>query len=508
MQTIPTPVREHAPTMMVAEGCQHSFAEIGPHYCSYIQVQGILASLRQATTADEQLIISYLAASTFWLHLQQRELAALEALFASAEAISPEQAMLGEKRLERCLTLSLTMLDAGQVVARAIHTTAPRIGFRVTGDLDTLPLVAQVTQSTARLQRLVWPLLMQNEDAQSSWQQIVASRVMDFAEQEQRTRSLLARLLANLSDPALPGVPLTMLMPPTLLSWAEETLRRHHPQTQEDAGRTDPLVFITAHQLFEVLFPATISALSETTRCLTEVPPQVLEATLLIRRAADLVQLWQRMIHLPQTMSAADYIAFRVQLEGGSGAESEQFRQVELLAGLRETRYRQSLEQMSLMTPRLEAQWQQSSLNDAILGLLAARGILSLADLPAQQAEHLAAIWLPTGTAHPHAEVVALCQAALHLDEQVWLWRHHHLAMVKAMIGGKPSIGAGGVQNHDLLSHDQEAQPVGGLPYLERTTSYRLFPVISLALEFLQETWQAAASAAHLKGDLDVTSAR
>jgi tryptophan 2,3-dioxygenase len=497
MQTTQTQVWQPAPAMTaVLPGCQHSFAEAGPHYCSYIQVPGILASLRQATTADEQLLISYLAASTLWLHLQQRELAALEEALALAESLAPAQALLAEKRIERCWALSLTMLDAGQIVARAIHTTAPRIGFQVAGDLDTLPLAAQVTQAAARLHRQAWPILMQEaKAAQPAWPQIVANRVMDYAEQEQRTRSLLARILANVGDAALPGIALATLMPPALLAWAEETLRRHHPETQEDAGATDPLVFVIAHQLFEVWFPATSSALAEATHCLTQEPEQVLEATLLIRRAADLVQLWQRMIHLPQSMSAADYIAFRAELRGGSGAESEQFRQVELLAGLREPRYRQSLEQMHLLTPRLETLWQQTSLNEAILHLLAARDILSLSDPPVQQAEQLAAIWWPTGIAHSHADLAALCQAALNLDEQVWLWRQHHLAMVKAMIGGKPSIGAGGVTNHDLLTCDHEAQPVGGLPYLEETTSYRLFPVIGHALEYLQENWQAVASA-------------
>ena len=498
MDTLQRPVSGPPAAMIAApSGCQHRFAQAGePHYCSYIQVSGVLASLRPATTADEHLVISYLAACTLWLHLQLRELEALEEILPSADPLSPEQALLGCKRIERCLTLAQTMGAAGQVVARVIHTAALRLGFRVTGDLDMLLLTAQVAQSTARLQRLAWPIVMQDaEAARPSWQQTVASRVMDYAEHAKQARSLLARVLAHLCDPDLPAVALETLMSPALLTWAEHTLRRHHPQTQGDAGTTDPLVFIVAHQLFEVWFPATISALSEATSCVTQEPPQVLEATLLIQRAAELVQLWQRMIHLPQTMSAADYIAFRAQLEGGSGAESEQFRQVELLAGLREPRYRQSLEQMSLLTPGLEALWHDPSLNDAILEVLAARGILSPALSQAQQAEHLAAIWLPTGIAHPHADLAALCQAALHLDEQLWLWRQHHLAMVRAMIGGKPSIGAGGVQNHDRLTHDQEAQPVGGLPYLERTTSYRLFPVLSLALEYLQENWQAVAAA-------------
>lgn len=488
MQTIPTPVREPSPAMTAALGCQHSFAGSGPHYCSYIQPQSLLANLYPAQTADEQLVISFLAACVLWWHLQHRDLAAVDQMLAAGQPFALEQTLLAQQRLERCIQLAQTMEAASTLVTRAILAQA-QIGFRVQSDIRSHPLVSDLALLTAHLQHRAQRLPGEGATA------TLRSRLREYEETSQRVRLSVLRLCAHLNDPARPVLSLDRLLPLNLLAWAEDTLRRHHPETLIDAGKTHPLVFIVAHQLFEVWFPATTSALAAASQCLIQEPPQVLAAAALIRRAADMVHLWQRMIHLPQSMSAADYIAFRAELRGGSGTESIQFREVELLAGLRHARYRQSLEQMSLMTPDLERRWHSTSLNDAILSVLVARGVFLPEMPPAHQAEQLAAIWLPTAMTNPQADVAALCQAALDLDEQFWLWRQHHIAMVKAMIGGKPSIGAGGVQNHELLMHDQEAQPVGGLPYLHQTTSYRLFPVISQALEYLQENWQAVATA-------------
>ncbi len=336
-----------------AVSCQHRFA--GPHYCRYIQAPGVVATLAQATTADEQLLISCLAACVLWWHVQQRELAALTSALTSAQPLSPAQALLCCKRVERCLTLSHTMSAASRLVARALQSALPRIGFGVDGDLETHPLAAQVAQLATRLERWAWATWMQEpQPTQPSWTQMLASRLLDYAETERQVRSHLAHLVSRFCNPSQPQVALAALLPMELLAWADQTLRRHHPQAAHDPSATDPLVFIVAHQLFEVWFPATLRALEEARACLQAEPPQLVAATLLVQRAADLAQLWQQMIHLPQTMSAADYIAFRAQLEGGSGAESEQFRAVELLAGLREPRYRQTLTQMRLLTPRLE----------------------------------------------------------------------------------------------------------------------------------------------------------
>lgn len=472
----------HAP----GAACAHSFG-VSPHYCTYVHAPEVIATLRPANTPDEQLVVSYLAACGLWWHLQERELAAVERSLDAALPLSVEQDLLARQRLDRCIMLAQTMQEASALLQRHIVAPAPYIavGFRVVGALATIQTARDQTAVTRRLHAHLRPV--------GAGSPALRSRMLDFVALAGQVRLAVLRLLASLHDLARPPVSLDTLLPEALLSWSAMTLERHHPQAVRDPDMTDPLVFIVAHQLFEVWFPATIRALEEATSYLTKVPPEPLAALPLVERAADLVRLWHRMIHLPQTMSAPDYIAFRAQLEGGSGAESEQFRQVEIRAGLRSVDYWQRLDRLQLLTPYLSALWQQPSLNEAILALLMRRGVLT-PDAPEQQAQQLAAILLPTAVAHPHADVAMLCRAALMLDEQLALWRQHHRQMVRAMIGSKPSIGIGEVVNQELVSADPQAQVVGGLPYLETTTSYQLFPLLHQALDALQENWQAVAS--------------
>jgi tryptophan 2,3-dioxygenase len=484
------PVGEHITPSVLQGGsarCQHVFADNGkPHYCSYIHAPEVVATLHPSKTTDEHLVVSYLAACVLWWHLQVRELAVVERMLDREHTLDLAQEQVVCKRLDRCIALAETMQQASALVTRYLITAAPQIAvpFRIEGTLLRHPLIQALATITTRVQAQVQPVRALPE---------VRRRVFEYVALNDHCRQVVLRLQGILHTSARPAMPLERLLPVELLAWSAQTLERHHPQTLTDPGDTDPLVFIVAHQLFEVWFPAMISALEAATGYLTQASPDVLAALPLVHRAGDLVKLWQRMIHLPQTMSAPDYIAFRAQLEGGSGAESEQFRIVELQAGLRSSAYRQSLEEMQLVTPRLEALWSKPSLNDALLYLLVNRTVITPEASEAQQAQELAAILLTTDADHPHVDLAALCRAAFYLDDQLWLWRQHHLAMVKAMIGSKPSMGVGEVVNHDLLTATQEACPVGGIPYLEYTTTSRLFPVIYAALNYLSEDWQAVA---------------
>lgn len=481
--------------------CHHRFAQAGhPHYCTYIHPE-LVSTLYPASTPDEQLLLSYLAGLVLWWRLLERELAALSRLLTASTSLALTQYQVARKRIQRCLALDEAIAEASQIIQCELVERAPvlEVTFAFDADFRQLPAYNQVLALTARLPEQATSLEVDASVAEES--ERAALRLTFTADLNAHCQyvSGMLRTLYRLvqvirQQPPAKRVPLLEAIPANrLLAAAEDTLRRHHPQVLADPDQTDPLVFVVANQLFEIWFPAVITALREATALLQPPYPRLLAATMLVQRSAALVRLWQRMIHAPQTMSAPDYIAFRAQLAGGSGAESEHFRQVEIAAGLRHPQYRQSLESLHLLTPQLEALWQQPSLNDALLELLAKRGIIT-PDAPAAcQAEQLAAIWRPTGTPQPHVDVVALCQAALDLDEQFWLWRTHHLAMVRSMIGGKPSIGMGWTVNHDLSAASPDAAPVGGLPYLEGTTRYQLFPLLHQAVEHLQEQWQEVA---------------
>src|SRR5579871_4618285 len=134
-----TPDREcntRTPPQGGSAGCQHGFAGNGrPHYCSYIQVPGVLATLYPASTPDEHVVVAYLGACTLWWHLQARELAAVKRLLDAGKPLTLSQEQVVCKRLDRCLALAETMQEASALVTRYLITAAPQIvvGFRVDG---------------------------------------------------------------------------------------------------------------------------------------------------------------------------------------------------------------------------------------------------------------------------------------------------------------------------------------------------------------------------------------
>jgi tryptophan 2,3-dioxygenase len=269
-----------------------------------------------------------------------------------------------------------------------------------------------------------------------------------------------------------------------LLSLSYQTMAAQHPQTADPQHGNDELTFIIAHQSFEVWFPAVIRSIQEAARLLNERPARVWEAEGLARRVADIFGLFGRMIHMPQTMTAADYIVFRSQLQAGSGVESYQFRSIEIAAGQRDRQYRRIVERMQLLTPDLKLLWDAPSLNSALLGMLASRGIIAESDSPEEAGRKLAKVLMPSGASNPNVDVMALAESLVRFEQNVELWRHEHIAMVTRMIGRKPGTGA---ISYGKLPHEQE-EHFDSLPYLYNTLKYgKIFPVLWDARDYLQE---------------------
>jgi tryptophan 2,3-dioxygenase len=152
------------------------------------------------------------------------------------------------------------------------------------------------------------------------------------------------------------------------------------------------------------------------------------------------------------TLAPWDLQQFRSYLGTASGSQSVQFRELELLSGLREPAYLKALE--------IEY---AGALPEALAGRLAAR---SLADAHAEAAARL-------GIATPHdwADLYVdpggrvgfylLCEALVDYDERWTRWRQEHLALVQRALGDH-ARGTGGM----------------ALTYLQRTTRYRFFPTL------------------------------
>jgi|GEM_PF-1487147 len=480
---------EKQPTL----SCQHIFNNPDTaHYCSYIQVPGLLATFYPgATTVDELLLCSGLYAYTLWWNLQESELQVLLAMAGAGQAFSPEQCYDAIKRASRCVEVDRIMLQQGVILRSELLRHRPDIHFRfASANTSQLEKFHQVSWLTRQLEQQVGsfrlasqanPDVISQERMLDSLKDLILTHRDSFNTIQ---RDFTDLLWAVHEQPAPKVVNFEEVVPATkILSFSQQTMAKHHPQTLlEPQHANDELTFIMAHQAFEVWFPSVINSIQEATRMLEDRPARIWGAEGLARRIADIFSLFGRMIHIPQTMTAADYIAFRDQLQAGSGVESYQFRAIEISAGLRDPRYQHNIEKMQLFTPDLYLLWDAPNLNSTLMEVLVERGIFEAEDSPVEIAQKLSKVLKPTEAANQNVDIMALLEALVRFEQNVELWRTDHIAMVTRMIGRKTGTGA---QTYSNLAENEE-EHFDSLPYLYNTLKYKkIFPALWDARDYL-----------------------
>jgi tryptophan 2,3-dioxygenase len=472
--------------------CTHIFKNPdSAHYCSYIQVPGLLATFyKGAETVDEIMLCSGLYAYALWWHLQENDLKALLSYAETNLPITPEQCFEAIKRANRLVETDRIMLQQGIILRSELLRHPPHITFRfASANTSQLEAFHQVAWLTRQLEQKLGGLRLEPHASEVMNNRLLNS-LKDLILTHRDSFSTIQRDFTDLiwavhEQPAPRVVSFTEVVPEEkLFSHGKATMQKHHPQTLERfLHSNDELTFITAHQTFEVWFPTVIHSIQEATGFLRMRPARIWEAEGLARRVADLFYLFGRMIHIPQTMTAADYIEFRDQLKAGSGVESYQFRAIEISAGLRDEKYTYLMQKMQLMTDDLRLLWETPSLNDAVMEVLADRGIIAQADDKAMVAHKLGAVLRPSGAPNEHVDIMALAEALVRFEQNVELWRVNHIAMVTRMIGRKIGTGA---DTYGSFA-DGENYPTDSLPYLRNTLQYqKMFPALWDARDFLQ----------------------
>ena len=465
--------------------CQHTFHDLSrAHYCDYIGVPGLLETFYAgATTLDEILLCSGLYAYTLWWNLQEKELTALNALVGTP--LGQTACYEAIKRANRCVEVGRIMLQQGIILRSELLRRKAHFNFRLSDDNPRqLGVFERVARLTRRLEQGVGNFRLSAEvdtTLQERLLDTLKDMLLTHADQAATTQRDFTELLWAIHEqPAGRVVELSEVLPEArLLSFGQETLTKQHPQAASPTASHDELTFVTAHQAFEVWFPSVIRSIQTATKLLQARPAQVWESEALARRIADIFALFGRMIHIPQTMTAADYIEFRDQLEAGSGVESYQFRAIEISAGLRDERYRRTIAHMHLLTPDLQLLWDAPSLNTAVMTLLLDRGLIQAEDGPSVVAQKLARILLPTSLTNSDVDLAALAEALVRFEQNVELWRTDHIAMVTRMIGRKSGTGA---QTYGQLAEanaEAVAARYDSLPYLYNTLKYqKIFPAL------------------------------
>ncbi|MGB8912869.1 MAG: tryptophan 2,3-dioxygenase family protein, partial [Candidatus Sulfotelmatobacter sp.] len=157
-----------------------------------------------------------------------------------------------------------------------------------------------------------------------------------------------------------------------------ELLELQNPQSSPT--HHDELLFIVVHQTYELWFKELLHDLDAVVDNLKKAgaAPQshdeVYEAARLLRRCTEITRVLVEQFTILETMLPTHFLAFRGLLEPASGFQSEQFREIEFLCGLKDEKmlryHRPTPEAYASLKRRLE----EPSLRDVLFGALEAIG--------------------------------------------------------------------------------------------------------------------------------------
>lgn len=246
-------------------------------------------------------------------------------------------------------------------------------------------------------------------------------------------------------------------------------------QLQSESKAHDELLFIVIHQAYELWFKQVLFELDSVAVALQE--DDAFEATRLLGRVHKIESLLVHQIHILETMTPRDFLSFRAALNPASGFQSVQFREVEFISGMKSPSIVQSIETTPAELARLQSRLDRPSLRQLFYELLQRKGFDVV--VPPEVDEQSDADYDQTINAlrdlyeqpEKFFNLYTLAEALVSHDQNLMLWRFHHVRVVERLIGSKMGTGRS-----------------PGVKYLESTLSKRAFPRLWAARGELDDT--------------------
>ena len=235
-------------------------------------------------------------------------------------------------------------------------------------------------------------------------------------------------------------------------------------ETLSDPASHDELLFIIIHQTYELWFKQILHELEATIKWLNE--GRTFRANHSLRAVIGIEKVLVTQIHLLETMAQIGFLEFRDKLNPASGFQSMQFRELEFLSGQKNEKILDAFKDDEFAHKRLSERIAEPGLDDAFWGLLGRSGFAA-----GSREERVQSIVEILTHPEKNADYFIMQDLLIDHDENIALWRYHHVLMVERMLGMKP--GTGGSE---------------GVGYLMTTLSKKFFPEIWEARTHLKLT--------------------
>ncbi|MFZ1699187.1 MAG: tryptophan 2,3-dioxygenase family protein [Pyrinomonadaceae bacterium] len=229
----------------------------------------------------------------------------------------------------------------------------------------------------------------------------------------------------------------------------------------------DELLFIVIHQTYELWFKQVLHEMDATIGWLDE--GRAFRVNHSLRSVVAIEKIMVSQIHILESMAQIGFLEFRDKLNPASGFQSMQFRELEFVSGQKDEKILEFFKFDEFAYGRLKERYDGPSLADAFWALLGREGFTV-----GSHEEKVASIVEILSKPEKHGNLFIMQDLLIDHDENISLWRYHHVLMVERMLGMKR--GTGGSE---------------GVGYLMSTLTKKFFP----------EIWEART---HLKIDTTI----
>jgi tryptophan 2,3-dioxygenase len=235
-------------------------------------------------------------------------------------------------------------------------------------------------------------------------------------------------------------------------------------QTLSDPLSHDELLFLIIHQTYELWFKQVLHELDATIRWMNDARAFRVNHSLRAVIAIEKVMITQ--IHILESMAQIGFLEFRDKLNPASGFQSMQFRELEFVSGQKDAAILDHFRNDEYAHGRLKRRFEEPTIAGAFWDLLSREGFAV-----ATHEERVTAIVEILTHPEKNGNLFTMQDLLIEHDENIALWRCHHVLMVERMLGMKR--GTGGSE---------------GVGYLTTTLTKRFFPELWEARTHLEVT--------------------
>lgn len=225
-------------------------------------------------------------------------------------------------------------------------------------------------------------------------------------------------------------------------------------RTLSEPTSHDELLFLVIHQTYELWFKQILHEIDATIKWLNE--GRVFRVNHSLRAVTGIEKLLVSQIHILESMAQIGFLEFRDKLNPASGFQSMQFRELEFVSGQKDEKLLEVFKHDEFSYKRLSKRFAEPSLGDAFWAFVGRQGFAM-----ETHEERVAAIVAILTEPEKHTDLFIMQDLLIDHDENISLWRYHHVLMVERMLGMKR--GTGGSE---------------GVGYLMTTLTKKFFPEI------------------------------